>query len=201
MADEIRKADLLRLYLLRHGETVANREHRYMGSSESSLTESGELQQQHALLTLKNVNASYIYTSPRQRCLSLAQKLAQGSNAATCIDKRVAEYHFGIFELMTWQEAKNLHPEVFKQWQQSPQYALPKGESRANFEHRVFSFSEAIVKGCQAGDVIIVTHAGVIRLMLTYLLKMNAEEQWRFMITNGSLTKLCIQDGFAYLEL
>ena len=63
------------LVLIRHGETQANRERRYLGKKDESLLESGK----EVLLSYKAQNiypaVEYLFTSPMKRCVETANIL------------------------------------------------------------------------------------------------------------------------------
>lgn len=189
------------LYLMRHGETRANMEQRYLGSSESPLTERGLSQHHEIEKQLKEIRFDRVYTSPRKRCLTLAESLGKDSNAPI-VDERISEFNFGVFELLRWSEAKNIYPQVWEKYgRMEPSYCVPEGESLIEFESRIADFKDEFMNSGLSGKVAIVSHGGVATTLICQLLGFNPSERWRFKLANGHMVKIRIQDGFPYLML
>ena len=83
---------MIRMYLIRHGSTPGNREHRYIGRTEEDLCEEG-------ILALKGQEApevQRIYASPMRRCIQTAKILYPGRAPVKIEEFR--ECDFGSFE-------------------------------------------------------------------------------------------------------
>lgn len=187
------------LYLMRHGQTVANKEQRYLGSSESPLTEEGISQHHRIREQLADIGFSRIYTSPKNRCMALAKALVQES-AVLFEDERIRELDFGVFELLHWQEAKNKYPQVWEKYgKMEPSYQLPEGESLSEFEARIKEFVDELLSIGLDGSIAVVTHGGVATTLLCQMLGLDPSERWRFRLENGHVAKIQVQEGFAYL--
>ncbi len=189
------------LYLMRHGQTLANQEQRYLGSSESPLTELGIRQHRRIQEQLVDVTFSKVYTSPRKRCLKLAESLADDPKMLVR-DERIRELDFGVFELLHWQEAKEKYPQVWEKYgKMEPAYCLPDGESLFDFESRIASFVDELLGSDLTGSVAVVSHGGVATTLICQMLGFDPSERWRFRLENGHVTQIRVQDGFAYLVL
>ena len=189
------------VHLMRHGQTVANREQRYLGASDSALTELGISQHRKIRDQLKDVNFRRIYSSPSERCLNLSQALDR-ERGILVQDERIRELDFGVFEMLQWQEAKEKYPEVWETYgRMDPDYCLPEGESLCDLETRIASFVKDLLSEDLDGDVAVVTHGGVATTFICLLLGFDPADRWRFRLENGHVAKIRIQDGFAYLEL
>ena len=107
-------------------------------------------------------NTDIIYSSPSTRCTLLAQKI----NPVFNIDNRLTELNFGDWEGGTWDTVNEADLKI---WMDDfVNVAVPGGESMQQMSVRVLSFwSELISSGYQ--KAIIITHGGVIRLILAHL--------------------------------
>ena len=97
----------MNIYILRHGETVWNREGKFQGRKDSPLTENGQAQalKQRALLaTIPNLPAKML-SSPQGRAVHTA-RLAFGSEKGLVLDNRLQEINFGEWEGSTREELK-----------------------------------------------------------------------------------------------
>ncbi len=103
-----------------------------------------------------------IYSSPAWRCRSVAEILAPDCH----IDPRLQELAFGLWEGRRWDE---LPREELDCWAADPfGFAPPAGESGAELVARVRGFAEEMLAG--AGDRIVVTHGGPLKILVPLLL-------------------------------
>ncbi|MBD5492555.1 MAG: histidine phosphatase family protein [Lachnospiraceae bacterium] len=121
------------LLLLRHGETQANREHRYLGRTDEPLCTSGI----EDLLLYKEQNrypaVQYLFVSPMKRCLETAEILYPGLCPVVISEWR--EMDFGRFEYKNYEDLKN--DIEYQAWIDSGgELDFPEGESRKNFTLR-----------------------------------------------------------------
>jgi alpha-ribazole phosphatase len=99
-----------------------------------------------------------IYTSPLQRCTALAALIATPPGRAAIADARLAELHFGAWELRQWSDIPR---EEVDAWAADLlNYHPGGGESVLDAATRVQSFLQALRE-----PAIIVCHAGTIRLI------------------------------------
>ncbi|HPJ20852.1 MAG TPA: histidine phosphatase family protein [Clostridia bacterium] len=190
----------MKIYFIRHAETRANVEQRYSSTGSSPLTEKGLKQVDSLLIKFPVEEISGIYTSPLERCVSLALKLGEKSKITPVFDERLVEFKFGIFDNMTWQQAETTYPMEFDMFCKSPgTYKLPEGESQDEFDGRIRSFIDYIRDN--DANIAVVTHAGVIRSALAYILDLDDAHKWKFRIMNASVTLIEICDGHACLVL
>ena len=88
------------LYILRHGQTVWNAEHRIQGSKDSPLTDKGRAQAeaQREILAAQDLTGFSAYTSPQGRAMSTAQIALRDFNLNLVQDARLAEIGVGDWE-------------------------------------------------------------------------------------------------------
>lgn len=121
------------LLLIRHGETASNKEHRYLGQTEESLSEKGIEQ----LMRNKELNRypsiDVLFTSPMKRCLETAELLYPEKKA--CVIEKWREMNFGAFEGKNYLELKE--DARYQAWIDSNgTIAFPNGESQEEFVSR-----------------------------------------------------------------
>jgi len=121
------------------------------------------------LLTLR---FDKIFSSPLSRCRKLAADLFPQHEIH--FDERLKELHFGQWENKGWDEI--FFSDAGKHWMDHYlEEACPGGESYPEFRKRVALFLEELYVKF-TGHVVLVTHAGVIRLVKSILHNQTVEE-------------------------
>ncbi|MBT9135609.1 MAG: Adenosylcobalamin/alpha-ribazole phosphatase [Firmicutes bacterium] len=157
----------MKLFVVRHGETEANLAKRYLGHSDSPLTEAGITQARHVATRLSTVGITGIYSSDLARTISSASFLSQSICVPIITDNRLRELDFGVFDFMTYTEALNAYPQEVQRWYADWEHnSPPEGESLSALQQRVHSFlSMLVTKEHEA--VALYTHGGVCDLLLS----------------------------------
>lgn len=187
-------------WLIRHGITSWNAEHRYQGFSDIELLPAP----MHGLTSLceelEGVHFSAIYCSDLLRCrqtLSYVRPDPKDLNEVI-YDSRLREMNFGEWEGKTYEMLKHLSQ--YTSWIDHPQdYTPPEGESWGQFHDRVFEIytqlrekSRQLQSDChreqEEPKLLIVTHGGVISMLSTFL---NAGTTfWDTRLAPGEVMKL-----------
>jgi alpha-ribazole phosphatase len=171
------------IYLIRHTKTATEKGLCY-GRSDVALSSSftdEALQIQKKLLDLKP--DCQFFSSPLSRCLKLAETFSE----TVITDNRLLELDFGDWENSYFDD---VDPDVIKQWADNfVDIGPPKGESFADLHRRAGSFWQELVT-LDSEQVVVVTHAGVIRALLAHILKLPLANAFQFRIDSGSIHKL-----------
>ena len=185
------------IYIIRHGQTEANKKHIYYGRSKSALTQKGVAQHDLAVEKMKGIKLDKIVSSPRDRCTSLAKSLCRNRDVDYTVDERLSEMDFGIFEGLNYDEAQEKYPDVWDKWVSAgDDFALQDGESKAKFNKRIAEFAGEIINSYENENIAIATHGGVVTSLICNLLELGDENVWRFAAKNGAVTKIEISDVF-----
>ena len=153
---------MTQLILIRHGETVWNRERRMQGQSDSPLSETGLRQAQMLARRLKEIEFRYLYCSDSGRAHHTARTVAELTGHELIVEPRLRERHFGVFEGLTGAEIEAQHPEAYVRFKsRDPHYAVPGGESAAAFQNRALACLVEIA-GRHPGEVVVVVTHGLV---------------------------------------
>src|SRR5262245_20081952 len=127
----------MKLYCVRHGETVFNLAGRIQGQSDSGLSPLG-LRQCHAVAeALAQVDAQIVISSPLKRAMESARCIADKLKLDVRTDDRLMEINAGIFQGHCWTELDEHFPAEAARWRsQDPDYRIPDGESRRDLMER-----------------------------------------------------------------
>lgn len=178
---------MLRLFLVRHGETVWNRERRLQGHTDSRLTRNGVENTEKLHEILKQIDFKKIYTSPLQRAVRTAEIIKGDRDLEIIPDKRLKEINLGEWEGMTIYETEEQHPAEYRNFWNDPQHFTPfEGERPLEVQTRVDKAVEDIVESNKDGNILIVSHGYALKLFLTKLENKPLSELWNPPILDGS---------------
>lgn len=161
---------MLTLFLLRHGETEFSRQDRFCGHIDAPLTADGQLMAEKVADKLGALPWRAIVTSSRGRAVATATPLATRAALAVKRDSRLDEMFYGDWQGLSKEEAAARDPERFQRWRQDPSIGAPGGESPHEVAARAFSVVKELEARYADGNVLLVTHKAVLRLLLCRLL-------------------------------
>jgi alpha-ribazole phosphatase len=174
------------IYLIRHTKTDTFKGLCYgqsnVGLAKSFLEEAHQLQQK--LPELKD--NSLLFSSPLTRCVQLAERLSK----LVTTDARLMELDFGDWENSYFDDIDTV---ILQQWTDDfVNVAPPNGESFIDLCRRVGDFWQELLQGIPptTEQVLIITHAGVIRALLAHILKLPPANAFQFRVDLGSVHKL-----------
>ncbi|WP_179194806.1 histidine phosphatase family protein [Bacillus sp. EAC] len=193
----------MRIILIRHTESIGNKMKVYAGSTDYELTEYG-ITQIHVVVNqleriLDKESIYNLFSSPLQRCTILSEEIGKSIGVEKHIDNRLSETNFGLFEGKTYNDLINEFPEILDKWNKDIiHFQIPKGESLIMCEERISSFCEELK--WKNEDSIIVSHGGIIKLILLNLLNLDINHFWKFFTSNGCIIEIEHNEGFGYLK-
>ncbi|MCP5179655.1 MAG: histidine phosphatase family protein [Pseudomonadales bacterium] len=180
------------LLLIRHGLIAANREGRWHGSTDSSLTWQGRRQAKRAAAQVQRhpPAPTALYVSPLRRCRSTAAPIADAFGLEPIIHDDLREWDIGEWENQPFTVLAKEYNFMGK-IRHDPHFAPPGGESLAAVTERmVAAFRE--IHACHEGRVVIVSHGASMAAALAHLLD-NDPHRWSHYLTeNCSLTELVL---------
>lgn len=191
----------MKITIIRHAQTRGNVERRYLGRTESDLTETGAAQQSKILKHLSGTAFDAVFASPSGRTMALAERLAQNNHVLLEKDDRLREMHFGIFDGLTAAEAQKKNVEVWQAWLSDfDHYRLPGGESFQDLKARFAAIWQDIKKTyTDDAQIALVTHGGVARAALAVLCSMPDALTWHIETRPASLMQINMIDSYGML--
>jgi probable phosphoglycerate mutase len=177
------------IYLLRHGavDSPGNGK-RYIGCQDVVLSDLG-YQQAHAWADrFSDTALETIYCSTLIRCLETARIIGQRNCLTPQALQELRELSLGAWEGRRIDTIKTSYPLAYQQrGDQISDYRPPGGESFRDLQQRVWPTFETVARRLQ-GRTLLVTHAGVIRVLLCHLLEIPLKNLFRIGQTYGALT-------------
>ena len=179
------------IILIRHGETEWNSQLRMQGHSNSALSAVGRGQIQALGEWMKNVSFDHIYSSDSLRARQTAEAITQYSGDTLQFDQRIREKNLGVFEGLTSIEASEQHPEIYRLFKTGgANYVIDEGESTQQVLDRALEFIEEIRLRHPEQRVVMVTHGGVVRVLMKHTLGLSIDAPNSFLIKNTGIFRL-----------
>ncbi|MCC3869137.1 histidine phosphatase family protein [Terrisporobacter mayombei] len=192
---------MIKLILVRHGITVCNEVGDLSGLTDSILSEKGKLQANKIAEYLKYEVIDKIYTTPFSRTKDTIKKLAEVKNIQAKETCQLNEINFGDFEGLSFKVIEEKYPEeVERMIKEGFEYKYPNGESSKDTFIRVKNEMSKIINSNDNSTVLICSHGGTIRNIISYLLCDDYKYHWNFKIDNGSITEIEVDNNFAVIN-
>lgn len=193
---------MLELILVRHGETDSNVKGTYLGWTDMELNEKGIKQAKMAKEKLKDTKIDAVFCSPLKRAKRTADIINENFGLDIIPCEGLKERNFGTWDDLTFKEISQKYPEecelYLKDW---INYCIKDGESAMQAYQRIVRFIKDLIDRYNNDVILIVTHLGCIRNILTYTLGMGIEGSWHFRVDNAGITRIQINDEkYAYLS-
>jgi alpha-ribazole phosphatase len=179
--------------LLRHGETELGGGLR--GSLDDALTAKGWVQMQAAVASAGPWQA--LISSPLQRCARFAEALSEQSRIPVQLAPGLQELHFGEWEGRSAADLMLTHEQQLGQfWSDPYAFTPPGGEAVIDFSARVLSAIAGLRQEHVDKHLLVVTHGGVMRLLLARARGLPREQLLQVEVGHGALYRLeVLADG------
>lgn len=177
--------------LMRHGEPVGGK--KYRGQMDDPLSEKGWAQMRAAVADHCPWNA--IVSSSLRRCREFAEELASRHALPLRIDPRFMEIGFGEWEGRTAAELLQEDSERLHRFWSDPLNNTPPGaESLAELRQRVIGAWNALLEEYRGQHVLLVGHAGMMRMIIRHVLDMPLDRLFRLQVAQAGISRIRI-DG------
>ncbi|MCS7207420.1 MAG: histidine phosphatase family protein [Dehalococcoidia bacterium] len=181
----------MRLLLVRHGETPANRDGRVQGHSPEGLTPLGQHQAHSAARLLKGYAPTALYTSPLPRARQTARIIAQHLGLEPLPLPALAEMHLGEVDGLTVAQLQQRYPAFMSAWRADPARAVaPGGESLQEVQERAWHALEDLLHRHPHETVVAVSHNFTILALLTRALGLPLQGFRHFHLDLGGIVVL-----------
>lgn len=186
-----------RICLVRHGETAWNAEKRIQGQTDIALDQTGLAQAAAAARWLSRQPVAALYSSDLLRAKQTAACIADALNLPLSLLPAVRERRYGVFEGMTYDEARIRYPEDYHAFEvRDPDYAFPGGgESLKQLHVRVTGQLQRLAADHAGQLVLLVTHGGVLDIVNRFVRGNPLELARDFLIPNAGINWLSVRGG------
>ena len=192
----------MNIFLLRHAESVWNKERRVQGRRDPGLSDNGKRQAEAAANRLKKEGIEVIYSSGLKRCAQTARMIAFRTGAKVKFRPEIEEIILGVWQGKTIDEVKKLYPKSYAAWLKAPSKArIPGWEGVPKFTKRVNRAFKSILEESPSTNICVVTHWGVIAAYLAKTLDVDFDHIFqRVRVDNCGISKISYENEKAIIQ-
>lgn len=180
----------MELYLIRHTTPQVGMGVCY-GQTDLDVADSFQTELVNIRKKVAHLESPHIYSSPLQRCAKLATALA--GNLQVKHDARLKELNFGDWEMLPWDQIPRGAIDVWAD--EHVKQAPPNGESFYSLHLRASQFLTEVSANRRGTEVVVVTHAGVIRALLAEALGLPLQNAFKLQLAYGSVSHVSVDDA------
>lgn len=183
-----------RLLLVRHGETSANIDQVWHGSTDTPLSDQGEHQREllgKRFSDLYMQNLDLVAASPLQRAKLTAQAIAAPHGIEVKSIPALQEYCLGEWEGYPFSQLKD-ETRLFHALRHDDEFRSPGGETRREVTKRVVDAIQAAWNH-SANNVVIVSHGFALSFALAHLMSGDSSNWLSYAMDNTAVTELDLE--------
>lgn len=180
---------MIRVYLVRHGETLWNAEGRHQGEMDSALSALGRSQATLLARALAPVPLAAVYSSPLTRAWDTALVIAAPHRLSVVPVAELREISLGAWEGLTEREITQRFGDVVARRRRDPIGVVPPGgESLAQVQARALRAMQEILVGRDDATIAVVAHGAVNKMILLSALDAPLSSYWRIRQDNAGIS-------------
>lgn len=181
-----------KIYLARHGSINCGKEKSYIGITDLPLSLEGIIQAENLKKFFKDIDLEKVYSSPLKRCIETSNIILEDRYMEKILVEELKEINMGEWEGKSFDYIKSFFSEEYNErGEKIDTFMPPKGESFIQLQNRVIPVLEEIAKN-SSGNILIVSHAGVNRVILSKLLCFPLKEIFKILQPYGCVNELVL---------
>jgi alpha-ribazole phosphatase/probable phosphoglycerate mutase len=189
----------MELMLIRHGETVWNKEGRVQGISDIELNAEGIEQARLLALSLKDYPFDTIHSSPLKRALQTAEIINEYHQKKIHTHDDLMEMNTGDLDGLSYEELAARDKDLLKKMITDPaSVEMPNGESINQLLERAWRAMETIID--KRENALVASHNFIIAAIICRIKNINLNEFLSACVGNASKTVVKFQNGGLFIE-
>lgn len=155
----------MKIYLVRHGESLGNAKHVLLGHTDLDLSELGYMQARVTAEAMRAFPIDVIYSSDLKRAFNTAEPHARLRGISVIPDRLFRECHIGAWENRSGNWCRENYPvEYTETWVNDfGRFTFPQGESTRAAGERFLSRALEVCRANSEKNILIASHAAIIR--------------------------------------
>ncbi len=187
---------MVRIILVRHGETNWNLQGRYQGQEDTRLSEKGFLQAQLLAKGLEKVHIDACVSSPLKRSLLTCKTCAALHKLPVTVDGRIIEINHGTWEGELAGDIEARYPEEFKLWHTAPhKVQMPGGENLEDVRRRSREAFDSYAAEYDGKTILVAAHDAVNKAIICDILGLDMSRFWSIKQDNACINVLECNNG------
>ncbi|MFX0178492.1 MAG: histidine phosphatase family protein [Candidatus Hodarchaeota archaeon] len=188
-------------YIIRHADKEKGDFYNpVLRHQDEPISEKGHLKAQKLFSYFSDKSIDKIYVSQFIRTKETIKYVAEKKKISPIVDSRLNEIDNGLIEGLSEQELQERYPDVWNAFEDRDRdFQFPEGESGEDARKRIESFFEE--KELSKEDIILLSHDGLIRLLLCYILGIAVYRRWDFRVDPCGIMELEYQTTFKRWKL
>jgi broad specificity phosphatase PhoE len=182
------------VFLIRHGVTDWHRDRKVLGQRDVPLNPEGLLMATKLRDALAGLPIHDVISSPMLRAVQTAEIIAKAFGTEIARDPRLADFRVGKWEGMGYDDVAA--SAEYQRFVADPMAEkIPGGEGLGQIRDRAIGAVEQALRDAPAGESLaIVTHAGIVRVVLAHYLGTNLAHYHRLRVSPSSVSVLAFGD-------
>jgi len=166
------------MVLVRHAASKGSGS--FLGQNDQPLNAAGRRQLKYLVAKLSRFHFHAAFASDLMRARTTALAAVTPLDLKLETRPGLREMHFGRWQGLSWEQIRRRYPRLATLWlKRFPSQPIPGGERFPHFKKRVKTELKRIVAGNRGRCVLVVTHAGVIRIALADALGVTDRNMFR----------------------
>jgi broad specificity phosphatase PhoE len=184
-------------YIIRHADKEqGNFYNPILRHQDEPISAKGIAEAQKLSIYFSDKTIDKIYVSQYVRTKQTIEYVAQKVKMSPIVDSRLNEIDNGAFEGLSEQEIQQRFPDVWNAFKErSRDFQFPGGESGEDAQRRLESFMKE--KQEDEEDILVVSHDGLIRLLMCTLLDLPVYRRWDFRVDTCGIMEIEYQPEYA----
>ncbi|MDR3560372.1 MAG: histidine phosphatase family protein [Negativicutes bacterium] len=193
---------MTKVILVRHGQTLANKEGKYQGHTDAPLSWEGMRQAELAAARLAGEELAAVYASDLRRAFVTARIIARRHCLPVAGLAELREINFGQWEGLTYDAIFASWPKEIKQlYGGDTEAEIPGGESFRQLQKRAVGAVNMLVARHPEETIAIVSHGGTIRTIIADVLGMPLSRLWHIRQDHVAINGIDYHHGFAVVYI
>ena len=191
----------MKWYIIRHADKEQGDFYNpILRHQDQPISAKGRAEAQKLYSYFTNKPIAKIYVSEYVRTEQTIKYVAQKMKLSPIVDSRLNEIDNGVIEGMSEQEILKKFPDVWNAFSERDRdFLFPEGESGYDAQRRVKSFMEE--KQEYKENIILVSHDGLIRLLMCYILGIGVYRRWDFRVDTCGIMEIEYQPDYERWKL
>ncbi|ACX66597.1 histidine phosphatase family protein [Paenibacillus sp. Y412MC10] len=167
------------IYLVRHGQTEWNVQHRFQGHKDSPLTKLGIRQAEWLGEALQHDPFDFIFSSTSSRAYHTAELIKGNRNVQITACDKFREINLGVWEGEIQERISDMYPQQLDHFWNHPElFGVEGSETFHEVRERAVNKLNEIIASNPGSRILLVTHTVVVKLLVAYFEGRSLDRLW-----------------------